>query len=365
MSLILENILKISAYFIIIYILQIAIIKMKEKKKYALALLITGIILFGLYGNLSAPHPYSLDRENYALRFANEVFSNKVKASSLGLYYVEKVLHIFTYNPEVLFFTVAFLYILITLKAYKEYECDSKVFFILMLTSYGLYGFYMYKQCFAVALASLSFAYFTKKKYTKSIITLILAMTFHEAAWIVGLIFVCLIATKKSKLLRTIVYILMMLFVIFYAQINQNIIKTMIGISPSLGIQLEEYLSDEGGMIIDYNYFTIIKGMPFYMITLYGIIYRKKYMNEIENYDYYLFISIFTSLTIMLSLYMYWLWRFGTFFYLPSIVFFINLYNKNKDKKIDKNYCLMIKLVFLVLMLKLLIQYYYIYGGIV
>ena len=359
----LENIIKIIIYFVLIILLYMSL--KKEKNLYSNIVLIIIIALFGFYGNVSAPHPYSFDRLNYAIRFSSDFYAEAVRNSSIGLYYFESILHCFSYNPEVLFFFVPIAYMLITIKAYKEYKCKPIVILILFVTSYGLYGFFMYKQCFAIAIVSLSFAYFLSKKYVKAFIAVLIAMMFHEAAWIVIVVYLCLIFGNRNKVLRIFMYLSMTICVLQYAQINQYLVSFAGYISPMLATQLDAYLEDDGSMTISYNYLTILKGLPYYLITVYGIINRKRLKNIILNYDSYMFISVFTSLTFLASMYMYWLWRFGTFFYFPIIIFLVKIYLNTPRDKYNMYFYNAIIIVFILLIVKLLIQYYFIYGGII
>ena len=362
----LEYLLKTFLYFTIVLSIYYAFSREQKnaEKKVKIVGLFIAILSFGIYGVICGTRPYLLDRAQYALRFSSDIYYPVIKRSSIGLYYIFKLLHCFTYKPEALFFFISGLYMLITIKAYKEYNCNSQVLIILLISSYGLLGFYMYKQCIAIALVSLSFAYLLNKKKLKSILTLVIAMLFHEATIMAIVIYICLIVGNKNKFIRIMTYIIAFGVIFTFTVYSTNIINLLIRTFPALEIQLSEYITKDGKLILNYNFMTILKGLPYYLITIYGFYRRKKLKATILNYDAHLIAATFTSLTYILSLYMYWMWRFGSFFYFPTIVFMIKLFPHPIKNKYTQFYYWIILISFFILSIRTLLQYYFIYGGI-
>ena len=158
-------------------------------------------------------------------------------------------------------------------------------------------------------------------------------------------------------------YILMVLVVIFFIPFSRVAIRISGTLIPQLLTELQSYIDDTGAMKTSLNIFTTIKGLPFYLITIYGFRRRKDYIGIIQHYDKYMIMSFFVSITILLSAYMYWMWRFGTFFYFPIFVFASQLANANKDDKQDRLFSLLLMVSLGFFTLRYLWRILYIHGG--
>lgn len=371
-------ILKIIYYFVFIFVTYFVIIKRKndiekeglsieqkdKKRRIGIIAIIFLCLVIGYYGIICGPNPPKLDRYNYAYRFERESQAEIVKQNSIGLYYIESFLHLFTYNADILFFAMAFIYYFLTFKAYNSYEkAEPLAILLLLLSSYGLFGFYMLKQCMAIVLIAISFAFFFKNKKLYCIIYVILALLFHESAWIVVPLYATLFGSK-SKWVRILLYGVLIISLVFFNQISANLIKVFSFI-PQVEGQVSDYLNEEGGIEATNNILTILKGLPYYIITYVGFIKRKKLVDKIDNYDKFLMLSTFCSIATMMSYYMYWMWRFAAYTYFPVFIFASLIHANLEIKKEKDSFALILCGVFFALMLKLLIQYYYIYGGIV
>ena len=370
-------ILKIFYYFFFVFMLYSIALHYKNdkkekkkiynqsKKKYIIP--ITCIILlsliFGYYSIICGRYPYVSDRLNYAFRFLDDIYLPAVKNESLGLYWIELFLHLFTYEPKVLFFTIAFLYVLLTLIAYNMYD-DAEPFSLLLLglSAYFSFGCYLFKQCIAIALIALSIAMYEKNKKVISIILIILAICFHEAAWIVVPVYFALYFSKSKKI-RIIEYLIITICAIFFRQINQVMISAITNIIPNMSYQLSLYLNDSGGMNLDINLLTAFKGVPFYFITIFGYLKKNELEHKIKNYDKYMFLCFFVSITTFLSTYMYWMYRFATFFYFPVFIFASRIFHELENKREKILFFEGTVLLLFVLTLRLWIQYYFKYGG--
>ena len=137
-------------------------------------------------------YPYVMDKALYATTFGKDIYLNQIFKDSIGLWIIEKILHIFTYNPMILFFTISYIYSYITLHSFECYlkhsKNSSKAIILLLLSEYTFFGFYMLKQCIAIALVTLALI---KNIYeNKNIIKyFIIAILFHESAIIAFLIY--------------------------------------------------------------------------------------------------------------------------------------------------------------------------------
>lgn len=369
-------ILKIIYYFVFVFAVYLFALtsynskknkkQTEKKKKHRISTIIIIILCFviGYYSIICGPNPPKLDRLNYAFRFMHESQALIVKQSSLGLYFIECFLHLFTYNPDILFFTMAFIYYYLSFKAYDTYEEVYPIALLfLTLSSYGLFGFYMLKQCIAIALVAIAFACLFKNQRKTCIVLTALAITFHESAWIVIPIYFALIFSK-SKTSRFLSYSILLICVIFFRQIS-TILVNLFSFIPGISDQIVSYIDEKGGIVAEENYFTILKGLPYYFITIFAFVKRNVLKDKIKNYDKFLMISFFCSIATLLSFYMYWMWRFAAYCYFPVVVFASIIYSRLTKSKEKMMFASFIVLTLGALMVKLLIQYYYIYGGIV
>lgn len=368
---ILVYILKIIYYFLFVFVLyRVALHSFKKgktessKSKFPLIAFIILSVFFGYYAVICGRQPPASDRLNYSMRFANEAFLGSTKLESLGLYWIEVILHLFTYNPSWLFFVMSVLYFGLTIIAYNSYDDDTPLILLLLgISSYLTLSFYMLKQALACALIAIAVAMYFKNKKILCVLSSVLAIMFHESAWIIVPVFIAMYFSKY-KMARIIEYFGITLFLIFFPQINKVIISLVIKIIPEMAYQLENYLNSSGEMNITINFITILKGVPYYVLTIFAFVNRKKLVNKIRYYDEYLFLSFFVSITNLFSLYMYWMYRFSMFFYFPILVFAENIYyntEKSKDRLLFSisTFCLLF-----ILTLRTLIQFYFWYGGI-
>ena len=358
--------IKIICYLAIVF-LGYLYLKYRPNKKKNLIIIAIFLLAFGFYGVICGPEPEIADRLNYGVRYENiNRYTKYIKNDSLGLFYLESFLHIFSNSREFLYFSMPVIYLALSMYALKLYN-NSKPLAVLFigLSIYGLYGFYAYKQCIAMALIAISFALFNQKRYIKSLIFLALAVLFHEVSWIaLPIYFICLFANKKKD--NTLLYIIIIVMSLSFLEFSKPLFSLFTKI-PGLEAQIQKnnYLSETGNIVNEKNIFTIIKGLPFYFIFLFAYVKRKKLKDKINNFNSYLFLTLFASISSMLSYYMYWMWRFGALFYFPIFIFGSNLYYAIENKKEKKSFFIVLFLTLMVLQVKLLLQYYFKYGGII
>lgn len=339
--------------------------KKDKTKKFGMVALIVFSVLFGFYGIICGPpDEYTGDRHNYSIRFEDPGYGELVKDNSLGLYAVESVLHIFTNNSGVLFFTISVLYFYVNIICYKKLKDATPLCLLLFfLTNLGLYGFLALKQAPSLAFINLALAYYFQKRRTPALISLTIAILFHEAAWIVVPCFILARLCKGSQIRQLLVYISMVAVIVLFPQISSLFVKAFSFI-PGMDSQIGNYVSDSGSVLVDLNIFTIIKSLPFYLITIAGLLLRKDLKSRIDNYDFLLALSVFCSILSVLSMYLYWMYRFAMYCYLPCFVLASQLASHMKEKN-AKLFKIFIVGVLFVLLIKLLMQYYFIYGGII
>jgi hypothetical protein len=274
-------------------------------------------ILLGIYSILSSKYPYSSDRGNYVYRFVNKIED----PWTMGLNSLAEFLQIFTNDPNVLFFTISFLCLLLTLIAYRIFdEADPNAILLMSLSTYCIYSFYLLKQAPSIAFAAISIALFAKKKWLYSLVFLILAITFHEASYILLPLYIVLLGSKKRwvRITEYTFLFLSLVFFIRFSSVATNFINQWL---PNISEQLNPYTDESGSIVESINIFTIFKGFPYYFITVYAFWKRSSLKYKIKNYDLFLTISVFSSAMILMSAYMYWMWRFAAYGYFPMFIF--------------------------------------------
>lgn len=273
--------------------------------------------------------PITSDRNNYAFRFIKGIYVD----GTYGLRWISQTIRRFTDNPQIYFLFVSFLCVFITLFAINKYKIKSRLPIVLLVSSTLIpSSFYLLKQAPAVAFASLAIAMYLNKKKVYTIIFTLIAILFHESAIILLPLYVIVNGARKAWI-RITIYGLFILFLFFFRQLVSIIlpIANTIDYIGSQTVGFEEAIPGSQGLS---NIITTIKGMPLYVISAYALINRKYFRACIVNYDKYLTIIIFGSLSVLLSTYNYWMFRFAMYSYIPSYVFAGLIYQNIKAPKI-------------------------------
>ncbi len=221
------------------------------------------------------------------------------------------------------------------------------------------YSFYQYKQAPALGLMALSFAYYQRDKKLYALLFMIGAITFHESALAMIPLYVVIIGSGK-KWVRIAEILFLFSCVVGFKYINIGFVRISSFI-PRLDSQLQSYLDDTGGIGIESNIATIIKGIPYYIITIVGLVNRYKLKDSIKFYDQYLTMSIFASVCVLMSAYMYWMWRFGSYVYFPVLIFASLIYREMGNNRELFKWTVITSLAFFTF--RAFAQYYFKYGG--
>ncbi len=349
------------AKWIIKYDNRIIINKKGNNKNYIMILACS--IIFGLVSIASSKIPYQSDRKNYALRFYH--YNDFEDPWTAGLNLIANFLHLFTKNPQVLFFSISFLFMMLTFIAYYKFKIKAPdTFLFLGLSQYYIYSFYLLKQAPAIAIAAISIAYYFNEKYLWSIIILIISTLFHESAIILFPLYIIMWKSNK-KWVRYLGGFLLIVCVVAFSQVSRTITSILSLCLPNIFTEVEGYLDLTGAMVGsgESNILTVVKGAPYYLITGFALLKRKELRFKIKKYDQYLLLSMFSSSMIFLSIRMYWMWRFATYTYFPMFIFLSMILNKNKNKieNIFMKFCVGMLLFFI--SFRYLCQIFYLYGG--
>ena len=355
---------KILLYYAIIYFTY-CVARSYEKKSMKIPVYMKIIICFLFIGYLyiATTIPYVMDKKIYALKYSNDIYLSQVYNDSIGLWVITKILHIFSYNPMFLFSVVMFIFMYLTLVSYEKIDdADSFSLLLLLLSEYPFFGFYQIKQCLALGFVSLGFAYYLKKKNFLAFVCFVIGILFHETAVIIFPVLLIMKGSKK-KTIRLLEYLLLLITCLFFAKISSFILSIISALFPTLYSNWNIYLN--GNYIIsNLNFMTTLKGLPFYIMVFIFVIFGIAKKSKVENINMYLILSLFNCFFIILSGYMYWMFRFGSYFYIFNCIIGSLAYKNIVIESNKRIYCFIVLTTFIILGIKLWLQYYLIYGGI-
>lgn len=321
-------------------------------------------VLYGWYATICSPVPYNAsDRLHYVSRFVD----CWRKPWSPGLNAIGDFLHLFTNNPHALFFLVTFLCVLVTLWAYRTRNGGYREALLFWASSTcTIESFYLLKQAPAIAFGTLSIILLMKDnfryRYIACAAALAAAVSFHETALILIPIY-CALFLTKWKWIRWASYLLVAVGVLFFGPVSRIAFSIIEVVMPPLFEQVSPYLDETGAMSFSLNVLTPLKGFPYFLITAYGFWNRPRLKDEIRYYDWYLMLSVCASAFFVLSAYMYWMWRFGTYCYFPMYIFASELYRKASDRRLAQVFFGLVLSSLAFFTLRYLFQCYFLYGG--
>lgn len=261
---------------------------------------------------------YYGDRANYYYDF----LGRKTENFLFDKYY--DIMRLFTDNfPFVVAFTT-FLSCLIALIALRKSQYFNEDCIICFMISFFIWSsFTNQKQIFADAIAGLFFVllceYRKKVPLVIYILLIIAACGFHQAGYI--LIPLYFLIKKKFTDCKLLIYVLLFLLVLIFLNPILSVVEYLIrGIVPRLSNKIMDYSTSVYES--ESNRFLVaLKGLPYYVVTIEGLVHRKNGRQKYEHYDSYLMISIFCSFTSLLSIVSYWYQRFPMLFIVPICLF--------------------------------------------
>jgi len=244
--------------------------------------------------------------------------------------------HQLTDNFYYVLYAITFICCVILLFAYK-YSEDSTPgsLFILLCTPYVLNSFVALKQVFACTSASIMFAFISKpisiKRDIICVICVILACLFHASGYLLIPIFLILRFYNNINFEITIISIIAI--AIFLQPVSIFIAGHTSSIFPNLSSKLNEYFMEGSSHDTDGSTVAFIKGLPYYIATILGLINRRAYRDKDGNYDMYLMILCIGSVTYACSLVSYWLIRLISILYFPVSIAIYKVISLEKKPK--------------------------------
>ena len=298
-----------------------------------------GIIIISL---LFVLYNYCLTKMNPDMTHDRRVYSlffhGYRSSPSLGLSFISDLIHKFSSNVETLFYVTTVIVMIITLLAYRTYkEASSSALLFLLATQYVFFSYEALKQAYSNAFAFLCIALIFrdegKKDKVLSILAMVLAILFHHTGYFIIPLYLML-RIKKNKKTIIAIFTFIILLLIFFKPILLLVANAINPIDSSLTAKILQYFGDTATESLQTEgSLTVIKGIPFYILTLVGLIKRNKLINKIENYDNHLFLSGMLSFTYIATLYNGWVYRLSYYLLLSEGVFFTLLMKNTENSK--------------------------------
>ena len=192
------------------------------------------------------------------------------------------------------------------------------------------------KQSPVCAIAAMVFVLTVERKGifydVLSILLIIVSCSLHSTGFMLIPLFLLLKLNYKNKMRTTILMIVLVIAFIFFQPAVQFISTRFANVIPIFGERVSGYLANE--ITVDAGEksgFVILKGIPYYILVVIGLIDRKLHSGN-PHYDKYLILSVIGAISAMLSIYSYWYIRISYLFYLPFYVLFSMVLSKRKGK---------------------------------
>ncbi len=294
-------------------------------------------ITLSLYSAYLATSGYLMDTNRYAWSF---LYRYPAYYESLGALYnsgteigfllINMLIDSFTDNPYWLFLFVAFITTFINLyTASKISKSYALLVFLYLASLYFFYSTFLLRQTLSVSFVNLAFIAYLREQKFKYFFYCIVALSFHATSIILFPVFFIFKRVKTSKEYFYLIIISIVVLVSFGFTINM-ILPKIPYIDQFIDVE-DMNLSTGGGSLT-----SILKGLPFYFLTIVAIARRNKLKQILYKADFYIVCSVFYSVCWLLTYNMYWFFRMGMYFLLPTLVLVPYLFNtiNNQKKKI-------------------------------
>jgi transmembrane protein EpsG len=247
--------------------------------------------------------------------------------TEIGFLLLNMLVGMFTSDPYWLFFIIAFITTFINL--YTGYKFSKRYTLIVFLYLISLYYFntvYTLRQTLAISFGNLALLSYLKDLKVRYFLFTAVAFSFHTTSFILVPLYFILKMIKSTKAYVNIGIISILILFLF-----GPIFNTLLPQIPFVGEQLTnsyDEFSLGGGTIA-----IILKGLPFYFLTILAIMKRDKLTKIMNKADLYITCSVFYSISWLFSYNMYWLFRMSWYFILPSLALVPFLFSTIKSPK--------------------------------
>ncbi|MFJ7186833.1 EpsG family protein [Lysinibacillus xylanilyticus] len=291
-------------------------------------------IILSLYSAYLATSGYLTDTERYAWSFLYRypAYNNSLmvlfdSGTEIGFLLINILIAGFTDNPYWLFLIVGFITTFINLySAAKISKSYTLLVFLYLVSLYFFYSTFLLRQILAVSFVNLAFISYLREQKYKYFFYCIVALSFHATSLILFPIFFIFKKVKTSKDYFYLIIISIIVFISFGSIFNVLLPKLPY-INQFLNVE-EMNLSTGGG-----SFTSIFKGIPYYLLTILAIVRRNKLKQMMYKADFYILCSVFYSISWLLTYNMYWFFRMGMYFLLPTLVLVPNLFSTIRNPK--------------------------------
>jgi|GEM_PF-4925205 len=298
-----------------------------------LTLVIISFIL-SLYSAYLATSGYLTDTDRYAWSFLYRypVYYESLETmfnsgTEIGFLLLSMLVNSFTNDPYWLFFVIAFITTFLNLFTAAKISKSFVLFIFLYLVSlYFFYSTFLLRQVLSVSFANLAFLAYLKGRNLNYFSYCIVALTFHATSII---LFCMYFIFNKVKTLRQYLFLVIISLIVFFSfgSIFNTILPSIPYIDQFINIEDME-LSTGGGSVT-----SILKGIPFYFISIVAIVRRHKIKHILDKADFYIVCSVLYSVSWLLTYNMYWFFRMGLYFLLPTLILVPSLFSTIKNSK--------------------------------
>lgn len=240
----------------------------KEKRYLNIAAFIL-IVLTALRGS-----NVGTDTQNFLIMYIHHIPNYSFKEGYVGLegspvtFFLFKTFSILHFPPQILLGTISFIYISAIVRLINKFSTDKLYGFLCFFLIVGLYEFSVpaLKQCIAMGCILHAFLYFYDRKYTQSVILVVLAYFSHKSSLVFLFGFILYFLREKKYY-----YYIVGSFVFICLLFSQQVLSSF------LDLLNDDHYSgymDESGR---YSWVTFL----FYlMINLSALVFYKSYSNN-------------------------------------------------------------------------------------
>ena len=192
------------------------------------------------------------------------------------------------------------------------------------------------KQSPVCALAALMFVLLIERKGIIydifAILIIIVSSCLHSTGFMLIPLYLLLKLNYKNKMRTTVMMIILVIAFVFFQPAAQFVSTRFANVIPIFGERVSGYLANEITVDAgDKSGFIILKGIPYYILAVIGLVDRKLHADN-PHYDKYLILSVIGAISAMMSIYSYWYIRITYVFFLPFYILFSMIMSKRKGK---------------------------------
>ena len=272
------------------------------------------------------------DRMNYYIDFIYE--------RSTGFVFFDKFLQIVksvTTDFSILLALVTliccfFMFLAICLSKY----CSIEAILFLSASYFVFVTLTALKQSPVCALAALMFVLLIERKGIIydifAILIIIVSSCLHSTGFMLIPLYLLLKLNYKNKMRTTVMMIILVIAFVFFQPAAQFVSTRFANVIPIFGERVSGYLANEITVDAgDKSGFIILKGIPYYILAVIGLVDRKLHADN-PHYDKYLILSVIGAISALMSIYSYWYIRITYVFFLPFYILFSMIMSKRKGK---------------------------------